>query len=167
MKLSRPLPIDIINTPEFKRKFWLNICRIGKTKEECWLFDGKTNKHGVPRISINYYKFHYSRIAYYLEYNIDPENLLVLHQCDNPSCINPNHLFLGTHLDNIKDCVSKGRNCKGEDKNFAKLTNDQVILIRRIYKNKNHTQRELAKEFNISLGMINHIVNNKNWVHLL
>ena len=89
-----------------------------------------------------------------------PKGMEVRHKCDNPNCINPEHLELGTHKDNMRDMSKRNRASK---KGNPKLTWKQVIEIREKYKNTKITQKELAKEYGISRYTISDITNNKRW----
>lgn len=93
------------------------------------------------------------------------DGLFVLHKCDNPACVNPSHLFLGTSLDNSNDKVSKGRQSRlhGEKNGRAKLTVDQVDEIRNKHANKQGSLRTLAIEYGMSKTTISEIVNEKTW----
>jgi len=79
-----------------------------------------------------------------------PSGKVVRHTCDNPSCINPDHLIIGTQQDNIQDSVSRGRNAFGERNGHSKLTMEAVVEIRA----SNEKQRVLAKRFGVSQGVI-------------
>lgn len=94
--------------------------------------------------------------------------MCVCHTCDNPPCVNPKHLFLGTHQDNMDDKVNKGRSMKGVKHNLAKLTESQVLEIRAKYNGfrKRPYLRELAEEHGVDPTMISLIVNRKNWTHI-
>lgn len=100
-----------------------------------------------------------------------PESLCVLHKCDNPSCINPEHLFLGTQKDNIKDMIKKERNhngdkcVKGEMHPHSKLKEDDVLYIRNERKNGTSSLRQLAKKFNVSIACIKD-ANTRSWKHI-
>jgi hypothetical protein len=96
-----------------------------------------------------------------------PEGLFVLHKCDNPPCINPSHLFLGTNLDNIKDMVAKGRNkgAKGTRNCKAKLTEDQVREIREACR-QGATDATIASQYNVSAGAVWFIRYNVTWQHV-
>jgi hypothetical protein len=89
-------------------------------------------------------------------------DLCVLHKCDVPNCINPDHLFLGTRADNSKDMVSKERQKRGTQLPQAKLTESDIINIR----NSNLSQYKLAKIFNTTQSNICQIINRKKWTHL-
>lgn len=94
-----------------------------------------------------------------------PKGLSILHKCDNPSCINPAHLFLGTQADNIKDMRSKGRNPKGEDYNHAKLNNNDVRNIRLLLL-EGMPQTKIALLHNVSRTAIYHIKTGQTWSHI-
>lgn len=109
------------------------------------------------------------RVAYILTMGPIPEDMWVLHRCDNPSCCNPFHLFLGDADDNNKDMMRKGHNrvAFGENHTASKLTNEQIIEIRRLHSEGNTTQREIAKRFCVGFKAINKIVLGQRWKHLL
>lgn len=101
-----------------------------------------------------------------------PDGMCVLHHCDNPSCVNPDHLFIGTKKDNAQDRLSKGRPgspgpaipLMGELHQNTNLTNKDVMEIRRLCQTM--TQRAIAKIYNITFQSVNLIVNRKRWSHL-
>ena len=97
-----------------------------------------------------------------------PKDKFVLHTCDNPCCCNPDHLFLGTHQDNMDDKVRKGRqsHAKGIDAGMAKLSNDDVIEIRNIYSKGGYTQEAIGNIYDITQANVSFIVNRKNWSHI-
>lgn len=87
----------------------------------------------------------------------------VLHKCDNPCCVNPDHLFLGTHQDNMKDMAKKGRAWHGSKHKNAKLTPVEVLEIRQLYASGNHTTRSLSAKYNVDSKHIHNIVTGKKW----
>jgi len=101
-----------------------------------------------------------NRVAYFLEYGIDPGNLCVLHTCDNPICCNPKHLFLGTHQDNMQDAARKGRQSKR--RTGAKLTESSVNKIRKLLY-RGLPDSDIAKRFNISVAAIIDIKLGRTW----
>jgi hypothetical protein len=138
---------------------------------ECWEWTGGkyTNGYGVfhPSGTSSVSAHRYS----YLIYKGDIcNNLLVCHSCDNPGCVNPNHLFLGTQSDNMKDMIKKNRGnfprITGEQCHKAKLNKEKVKEIRKRFLEENITQVELAKQYNVSKGNIGYIINNKSWRHI-
>lgn len=89
--------------------------------------------------------------------------MCVMHSCDNPRCVNPNHLSLGTISDNHRDMVSKSRNARGEMIGSSKINAKIASKIRREYKKGGIPQRDIASRFGISKAMVSNIVNGKNW----
>lgn len=101
------------------------------------------------------------RVIWMKLYGEIPEGLMVCHKCDNRNCINPDHLFLGTHTDNMRDMASKGRTGtrRGTDNNQNKLTEDQVRAIRLDHR----PQTEIAKDYGVTNQAIHLIKKRKNW----
>lgn len=87
----------------------------------------------------------------------------VLHRCDNPQCVNPEHLFLGTHLENMQDMAKKGRTMHGSKHKSAKLTPSQVLEIRKLYVEGGHTTRSLGIKYNVDSKHIHNIITGKKW----
>ncbi len=88
-------------------------------------------------------------------------------QCDNPTCVNPDHLFLGTYLDNIKDRDSKGRGVRGEGHPKTCLTNEQVLAIRKSFTGSYRgEQAQIARDFGVTSTMVHGIVRRKWWTHI-
>lgn len=106
-----------------------------------------------------------SRVAYELMVGPIPEGLGVLHRCDNPRCINPVHLFVGTQTDNMADMTAKGRQAKGEKCHNAKLDADKVREIRR-RSAAGEVHRSIAKSLGISNASVTLIVHRQRWNHV-
>ena len=131
---------------------------------ECQLWTGGFNRAGYGYTSR---KHPLGRVlahrAAYIEANGPiPDGMIVRHTCDNPPCCNPEHLVLGSHADNTKDKVSRGRQTKGEEVHLAKLTEESVLFILR----STERSRVLEKVFGVSQGTISRIRNRKIWKHL-
>ncbi len=128
----------------------------------CWLFKGKKDRcsYGVLKINNRVKMAH--RVSFVLHNGDIPIGLNVLHKCDTPSCCNPNHLFLGTQQDNVKDCVAKGRHAKGTKKKNAKLNPNTIQLIKQ-QRELGATMRKLAAKFKVSSSRICDVVNSKAW----
>ena len=133
----------------------------------CWLWTAATNKcnYGLFRFGNRMIGAH--RFSYLLHKGEIPQNMCVLHTCDVPQCVNPDHLFLGTHDENMKDMAKKGRastvaKTKGITHGMCKLTENQIVEIR----NDSRKLREIAKDYNISTQQISRIRNNKLWKHI-
>ncbi len=136
--------------------------------ETCWLYFGGRNKDGYGHMRINRKMKSVHRVSYELAYGEIPLGLSVLHHCDTPNCVRPDHLFLGTQDDNIKDCAAKQRTArlKGETNPRAILTADDVLKIRAEYKPKVMGYKRLADKFGVVLQTIHAIVSRATWKHI-
>ncbi len=134
--------------------------------DDCWNWNGaiSTSKLKYGSFCVNRRKMNASRASYWI-YKGNPGPYLVCHKCDNPRCVNPRHLFLGTHQDNVADCVSKGRNScqKGDTHAMAKLNYETVKEVRQRYSNGEGTHRSLAKEYGVCFATIARVVNWIDW----
>ena len=137
------------------------------TNTDCWIFIGNRVKNGYGQICING-KIGIAHRHSYVAFKGDiPGGLLVCHKCDNPSCVNPEHLFIGTHQDNSDDKIKKGRHnaAKGEKHYKSKLSATDVINIRSMAKD-GLTENEIAKKFNIGRGAVSSIKRRQCWKHI-
>lgn len=128
----------------------------------CWLWRLalKNDGYGVATAKRKCVRAH--RLSWELFRGKIPVEMNVLHHCDVRHCVNPDHLFLGTHKDNSVDMVNKGRSLFGEKHNQAKLSTKEVIAI--LTSKQSH--RRLAKEYGVCAGMICHIKAGRNWKHI-
>lgn len=154
-------------TPEQKRekkvaKFWLSVDRRGP--QECW--EWKRTPNGAGYGEFCHAGAHCFSFA--LHFGPIPRGLCVLHKCDNPKCVNPNHLFLGTHKENAVDKVAKGRDNppRGEKHVCHKLTDALVIAMRISYRERRATIRQLAKTRKIAVRTAVKAVRGLSWKHL-
>lgn len=132
-----------------------------KGPDDCWEWLGFKNKDGYGQIKINKKQKIAHRYAYEYYKNNEqsvPSNLYVCHHCDNPSCVNHNHLFLGTAKDNSQDMISKGRH--RFNPRLKKHTDDEVIKIRLDYAS-GLSQEKVAKLNNTAQATVGRIVNHK------
>lgn len=118
----------------------------------------KGGKKDRAKINVNGVQKYAARISYELYRGPIPKGKLVLHTCDNPACVNPDHLYLGTNFDNMRDRAVRDR--------FGKVKSDDVSLIIRMY-NAGIYQWEIAKYFGISQGNVSMIVNRKSKIHAI
>lgn len=150
-----------------EERFW---SRVNKG-DGCWEWVGLKFRLGYGSISVNGRMASAHRVSWEIHNGPIPDGLHVLHHCDNRACVCPGHLFLGTHRDNMRDREAKGRGKipyrRGSLCNSAKLTEDQVIEIRRRYAAGGVLQRDLAAEFGVLRQEISRIVNRVRWQHLI
>jgi len=144
--------------------FWSKVDK--KSTEECWVWKGTLDKRGYGQISQNNKARAAHRLAYTYTYGAIPENMFVCHKCDNPPCVNPSHLFLGTLQENTADRDAKGRQVKGERVNTAKLTENQVLDILRLYKTGNYTLKDFVAIYHVNVETIRALIKGKTWKHL-
>jgi hypothetical protein len=142
--------------------FWSQVDKSG----ECWIWCGCLNKSGYGRPSIDDKPKYAHRVAWELTYGPIPDGLVVRHQCDNPRCVRPEHLLLGTHLDNVQDRVNRGRN-SNHNPGAAKLTEQQVRDMRAEYTTSSASAATLGRKYGISVRAAYNIVHGKTWKHLL
>lgn len=136
---------------------------------DCWRWRGKGNQDGYGRLRIDGgKKIMAHRLSYILFNGKIPKGKLVLHKCDNPWCINPTHLFLGTDQDNQDDMINKGRKCQGESYPTSLLNDDAVRYIRKsgIPKHPEFGWTALAKKFNVSTSTIRAAASGRQWRHV-
>lgn len=145
-----------------RERFWDRVDK--KEPDDCWLWTGATARnYGI--LTINYKSYYAHRLAWTLTYGPIRKNLHVLHHCDQPKCVNPKHLFLGSHADNMADMVKKDRQAKGELHSKTKLTDDNVREIHRLY-SEGVKQNIIAQKFNMSVSSIYNIVKGRRWKHI-
>lgn len=140
----------------------------------CWEWTGTTNRsgYGLLRIPGRRSMVAAHRLAWELTYGPIPQSddpkqeLCVLHRCDNPKCVNPSHLFLGTRLDNNADKMAKGRHraLAGDASPRHSLTFEKVRLIRQLYQ-AGMNRNQIAKMFGVSWTCINYVVSGRTWRH--
>jgi hypothetical protein len=145
--------------------------KVNKIEGGCWEWTACLNEKGYGRFRYEWKLYKAHRFSYYLHHpvseNIENIKLEVLHTCDNRKCVNPYHLRLDTHKNNIQDKILKDRQPYGEQHYASKLTD---TIVREVFakfeenKNDRHIRQTLAKEYGISRQRIDDIVNGK-WRH--
>lgn len=148
-------------------RFWSRVDRSGG-EDTCWNWTSRSKIRGYGVIKVQARQWLAHRLVWVIVNGPIPEKMEVCHHCDNPSCVNPSHLFLGTHVENMQDMLFKGRGrfmfgYKGEDHPCAKLTERDVLEIRRRYAVGNVTQKSLANEFGITQAMVSRIILKVAW----
>jgi hypothetical protein len=120
--MSRPfIPIEV--------RFWQKVNKTGA----CWLWTASVNNRGYGVVGLpgKYGGTMYAhRLSYEIHFGPIPSEMVVMHVCDTPRCVNPDHLRLGTYLENMQDCVKKRRIADGERHSQARLTADDIRAIR-------------------------------------
>jgi len=147
-------------TPEIERRYWSKVDRSG----ECWEWLASKNHKGYGQFHINRHPYRAHRIAIFVDGSDIPSGMMVCHSCDNPGCVNPDHLFLGVDLDNVRDMHEKGRArvAFGESHCRAKITENDVRFIR----SSGLSNKDLSNMFGVTTQAIGKIKHRKRWKHV-
>lgn len=167
-------PFGTIRKP-VEDRFWSKVDKLDSNS--CWLWTGARVQKGYGSFRVSYRRKFVTthRFSWELHYGPIPDGMHVLHKCDTPQCVRPDHLFLGTNQDNIIDKISKGRqSCgeaiaatkRGELNPASKLKTIQVVEIRRRYASGGVTYKKLAEEYRVTLQTIGKIVKRVRWRNL-
>ena len=144
-----------------REKFLAKIC-IDRTSG-CWLWQGSIIPDGYGSVRFEGKKHVAHRVAWRLFRGLIAPGLVVCHKCDVRACVNPEHLFLGTHADNMRDMTNKLRNPRGEKRSSAKLTTQQVSRIKTMLAEDLLYMSEIAREFEVSESTIHAIKAGDRW----
>lgn len=133
----------------------------------CWEWQAARTPCGYGVFQMRGTLVYAHRFSYTLSFGRIPYGLDVCHHCDNPKCVNPSHLFVGTAHDNLVDCVSKQRTHprRGEESGRSRVTTSQVIAIREM-RSSGRTWREIANSFGIGESTARAIVSRISWNHV-
>lgn len=146
-------------------RFWKKVSRTDDLFS-CWEFRSSTYVGGYGVfVKSNEERVGAHRFSWELHFGPIPEGLWVLHRCDNPACVRPDHLFLGDHAANMADMAAKGRAMRGERHNLSKLTEEQVRTIRRLYA-AGISQTALARRFDVTQNVVGCVVRRETWKHV-
>lgn len=180
---TTPRPILVVPSIYDIQRFWSRVT----FSDACWEWQGHVSgSSGYGSIKVEGHPVKVHRLSYLIHFGQIPTGMLVCHHCDNPRCVRPDHLFLGTPADNAADMVRKGRAASG-DRNImrrhpeklqgerhgnARLTEDDIRFIRRHYVfvktgQKNPTQRMLADMFGIDPQYVYLIAKRRSWAHVV
>lgn len=149
-----------------EQRFW----RMIKKTEDCWLWIGGKKPNGYGQISEGG-KGSKTLLAHRVSYKIHhgelPEGLVVMHSCDNPSCVNPSHLSVGTYKDNTQDMIAKGRKRTvaplGSENGKAILSERDVLYIR---ENQGKSHAQLGREMGVSPNCVRGVRTGRTWSHV-
>lgn len=131
-----------------------------KRYDGCWVWIAAKDKDGYGCIQSEGDKVRAHRVSWELHHGEIPPGLVICHHCDNPSCVNPDHLFLGTVGDNNADMYKKRRNPRGKLHGMAKLCPDDVKAIRKI---AGKTGKDIAKAYGVSKSLVGMIRQRVIW----
>lgn len=158
---------SIIITEAMASFFWSRV----EKSEGCWEWQGSRFVSGYGKMCApsarGRKQVKASRVCYSIHFGVIPEGLNVCHTCDNPGCVRPNHLFLGTDKDNIEDCILKGRANRacGSRSGMGKLIEHEVLEMRRLRREELWTYTMIGDEFGVTRMTAWNAVN-KTWRHV-
>lgn len=167
-KVLAPMPNQYTSLP-MPERFWQKVNVAGPN--DCWQWTAYRANPGRHKLGYGQFNNHGKiesahRVAWELTFGSIPEGMKVCHSCDNPLCCNPNHLFLGTQSDNVRDMDTKGRRVSmpafGERHGNARLTEDTVRFIHQ----SNESSAELARVLGVSRQSVSDVRNHKTWRHV-
>lgn len=159
----------------FSCRFWAKVNKDGPTARlelgPCWVWVGRVWNHGYGSIDEHGQRILAHRASWEIANGPLPKwsgriETVVRHRCDNPICVRPGHLEVGTALDNMADCKNRGRKSRGERHPHSKLTEADVKEIRRACATKTASRREIARRFGVGPTIITHIANRQKWTHV-
>jgi hypothetical protein len=143
-------------------RFW---SKVDKT-DTCWLWTAGLDISGYGRFFDGTKESKAHRWAFQDDAGPIPSGAIVLHSCDERMCVNPAHLRLGTHDDNMADMRARGRQARGCRTNTAKLTADDVVVIRELFAAGGVSQAALARKYGVTSGLVSTIVRGETWSHI-
>lgn len=137
-------------------------------ENECWVWQGAKLPKGYGFIKIpgKRRQIYAHRLSYLINVGDIPEGLNVLHRCDNPACVNPAHLFVGSHKDNSQDMAAKDRHLCGERNAEAILTAPDVVQIKKLLAMNEFSQKRIGMMFGVSQITISRIHRGLRWKHI-
>jgi len=144
-----------------EERFWEKV----RITPGCWNWTAYKSNLGYGNFRLDSKMKYAHRVSWELAHGDIPDGMCVCHTCDNRACVNPDHLFLGSHADNSSDMVQKGRSANGADNGKAKLTEEDVHLIRE-YLRYGCAHKYIARLFGVTRPTIGYIKQGKTWGHL-
>jgi len=158
--------ITILNATEKNiKRFWCDVDKGKGTLKECWEWLGYKTPKGYGTFGINNDSVRSHRFSFFLHTGILNENLCVCHLCDNPGCVNPNHLWLGTLQANNFDKMLKGREPKGST-HFNAILNEKKVKEILIRLHNGESNVAIAKDYPVTKATISDIKTGRAWTHV-
>ena len=160
--------------PDVLKRFWN---KVQKT-DACWLWTASIGSHGYGQLNIEGKPETAHRLSWLIHNGNIPSGLFICHTCDNRRCVNPDHLFLGTQSDNMRDALSKGKSCLaqpnvmvahpekrhwGSKNPRSKLTEEQVKEMRSMYTPGQITMAQIAEKYGVTRHAVGNIVKRRLW----
>lgn len=142
----------------------LNSLLIGPHPQGCWIWMRWRHRDGYGMVKRKGETFLAHRLLWNLHHGSIAPNTYVCHTCDNPACVNPDHLFIGTQADNMQDAVRKGRIPRGRGRPAAKLTESEVREIRRLYGTVSNIR--LGQRYGVGPTIVHGIYHRLKWTHV-
>lgn len=155
-------------TPRAIRNFWKKVHKLGN-ESGCWIWGGAEHSCGYGQMSfsipyVRQFRCHRLSLAIHgIEFS---DRDVVCHKCDTPLCVNPTHLFVGTHALNHLDCVAKRRHVMGEMSSNAKLSAEAVREIRECAKSEKGWQRKMMEKYGVSKSVVSCAAHKRTWKHV-
>lgn len=140
---------------DFLERFWEKVTKSGE--DGCWNWTACTTR-GYGRIGFKGKILRPHRVAKYLDKSTNIDSYQANHTCHNTKCVNPEHIYLGTQAENHQDTIENGSHASGESHGNAKLSDEEVRHIRKIYNNTGKSQKEIADMFDITQRHVSRLV---------
>lgn len=157
------MPPGIYKRRNVVDRFWDKVFK--HPGDGCWVWTASDNARGYGHFQGSKGRIYAHRFAYILANGDIPPGLQVCHRCDNPSCVRADHLFAGTRKENMADCVRKRRHQHGEKSVGAKISEKDVVDIRKRCL-AGERQHIIGKEYGIAQITVSQIVTRKTWAHI-